>query len=253
MQQGNQLAKYVKVATLQSPFIHQSTIHGLTSSLGFALRPTILFKAAGTRPLPAVSVPKEKVTCQVVSKPWRFCTLGRFFFRWNVSRRLEWHYFDWFKHLGCFCWWAYECINHISHEPWYMFSLFWFRVSAKSCCWFRVSAKSCCWIMVFFLAQNAWFYLTAVRLFTKRRAKRSFEGAYVQHMLGFFAQQHFGKMLVTLTYIASNFCLFYFINDHKRQGCRVRNAKDTISCSHVKSWNNLAHTNGWGHWCILWR
>mmetsp|Transcript_82652 Transcript_82652/g.130747 ORF Transcript_82652/g.130747 Transcript_82652/m.130747 type:complete len:127 (+) Transcript_82652:1183-1563(+) len=28
-----------------------------------ALRPTILFKAAGTRPLPAVSVPKEKLTC----------------------------------------------------------------------------------------------------------------------------------------------------------------------------------------------
>ena len=32
--------------------------------VSMALRPTILFKAAGTRPLPAVSVPKEKVTCQ---------------------------------------------------------------------------------------------------------------------------------------------------------------------------------------------
>ena len=58
-------------------------------------------------------------------------------------------------------------------------------------------------------------------LLTKRCAKRSFEGAYVQHMLGFFAQQQFGKILVTLTYMASNFCLFYFINDHKRKGCRA--------------------------------
>lgn len=67
---GKVCKTYVNVATLQSPFIHLYNMHKHPTipqhgwHRDFALRPTILFKAAGTRPLPAVSVPKEKVTCQ---------------------------------------------------------------------------------------------------------------------------------------------------------------------------------------------